>query len=327
MESIRPTISIIIPVYNVEKYIKKCIESVLSQTFKDFELIIINDGSKDNSGRICDEYAIRDSRIKVVHKANGGLSDARNTGIEIATGKYLGFVDGDDYIDEDMYEELYKSIKENNTKIAMCGRYNVSELKCTESFTLSKRKVMDAEEALKGLLTWTDLDSSSCDKIFAKELFDDIRFPVGKLNEDVYVMYKLIHLSGGISHIGKAKYHYVERCGSITSLGFDRRKLDWPLAANEIAEFIKEGYPNLIEEITYFYYCSLMHTIDLIVLSKDSYKYVEIYNEYCNKINKDLKVFLTNKYISRKEKIKSNLIYLNKKLYLKLMKKYYSRKE
>lgn len=327
MDNYIPEISIIVPIYNIEKYLDKCIQSILNQSFKCFELILVNDGSQDSSGKICDKYAIKDKRVKVIHKTNGGLSDARNVGIIVAKGKYIGFVDGDDYVDKDMYEKLYNSIKENNTKIAMCGRYNVSSGRCSEYFVLNNPKVLSSEEALRGLLTWTNLDSSSCDKLFSRELFDNIKFPIGKLNEDVYVMYKLIHMANGISHIGSPKYYYVERTGSITSLSFSKRKLDWPKAAKEILVFINENYPNLKEEAMYFYFSSLMVTIDLIVLSKESYKYYEIYEEYCNKLRNDIKAILSNKYIEKKKKLKVSLIITNKKYYMLLMNKYYSRKE
>ncbi len=122
-------ISIIVPVYKVEKYLKKCVDSILAQTFSDFELILVDDGSPDNSGRICDDYAKKDARVRVVHKQNGGLSSARNAGIEVAKGKYLGFVDSDDYIAEDMYELLYKAIIKEEADLSICGIYDVYEEK------------------------------------------------------------------------------------------------------------------------------------------------------------------------------------------------------
>jgi glycosyltransferase involved in cell wall biosynthesis len=121
----QPEISIIVPVYNVEKYLEKCLKSILHQIFSDFELILIDDGSTDSSGRICDEYLKRDSRIKVFHKENGGLSSARNYGIEKSTGKYIGFVDSDDYIAKDMYEVLYNNLQRENADVSMCGNYDV----------------------------------------------------------------------------------------------------------------------------------------------------------------------------------------------------------
>ncbi|NST07596.1 glycosyltransferase, partial [Enterococcus faecalis] len=122
-----PKISIIVPVYNVEKYLEKCVRSILAQTFTDFELILVDDGSPDSSGAMCDQFAEQDQRVKVIHKENGGLSDARNAGIEIATGEYLGFVDSDDYIADDMYELLYTNIVKEDADLSICGIYDVYE--------------------------------------------------------------------------------------------------------------------------------------------------------------------------------------------------------
>ncbi|MFR2551722.1 MAG: glycosyltransferase [Clostridioides difficile] len=122
-----PKISIIVPVYNVEKYLEKCVRSILAQTFTDFELILVDDGSLDSSGAMCDQFAEQDQRVKVIHKENGGLSDARNAGIELATGEYLGFVDSDDYIADDMYELLYTNIVKEDADLSICGIYDVYE--------------------------------------------------------------------------------------------------------------------------------------------------------------------------------------------------------
>lgn len=120
-------ISIIVPVYKVEPYLRKCVDSILAQTFTDFEVILVDDGSPDNSGKICDEYASKDSRVRVIHKKNGGLSSARNAGIDVARGKYLGFVDSDDYIEKDMYELLYDNIVKEQADLSICGIYDVYE--------------------------------------------------------------------------------------------------------------------------------------------------------------------------------------------------------
>ena len=115
-----PAISVIVPIFNVENYVRKCVDSILNQTFSDIEIILVDDGSTDASGRICDEYLSKDDRIRVIHKENGGLSDARNAGLDMCTGEYIGFVDGDDYIDGDMYELLYKNLIQYDADISMC---------------------------------------------------------------------------------------------------------------------------------------------------------------------------------------------------------------
>ena len=121
-----PKVSIVVPIYNVEKYLEQCIDSIINQTLKEIEIILVDDGSPDNCPQICDDYVKKDSRIKVVHKTNGGLSSARNAGIEIATGDYIGFVDSDDYIELDMYEKMYNIAIENNVDFVMSDYYSVS---------------------------------------------------------------------------------------------------------------------------------------------------------------------------------------------------------
>lgn len=184
-------ISIIVPIYNVEKYLPRCIGSILNQNFEEFELILVNDGSTDNSGKICDIYAKKDKRIKVIHKKNGGVSSARNSGIRAATGEYIGFVDPDDYIDKNMYTNLYELCEENNCDIGICklGReidgnllnYN------REEKILELNKIEAMKELFKGELYRFSL----CNKIYKRKCFKDVIFPEGRIHEDLATTYKL----------------------------------------------------------------------------------------------------------------------------------------
>ncbi|EGP5489252.1 glycosyltransferase, partial [Enterococcus faecium] len=144
-------ISIIVPVYKVEPYLRKCVDSILAQTFTDFEVILVDDGSPDNSGKICDEYASKDSRVRVIHKKNGGLSSARNAGIDVARGKYLGFVDSDDYIEKDMYELLYDNIVKEQADLSICGIYDIYAGKKVKILP-EEYKVLDKVSAMKIVL-------------------------------------------------------------------------------------------------------------------------------------------------------------------------------
>lgn len=211
-------ISVIIPVYNVEKYIKRCVDSVLRQTHTDLEIILVNDGSTDNSGSICDEYASRDSRVKVIHKANGGLSSARNAGIDIATGDYIGFVDSDDFIDTDMYRILLDAMLENEADISVGGYYELSGNKLKLSNDMTKIKVYTADGAIEELLYDRAIKSHAGDKLYKKSLFDGIRYPVGKTMEDICTTYKLFERAGKVIYIGNALYYYMtDRAESITN--------------------------------------------------------------------------------------------------------------
>lgn len=214
-------VSIIIPVYNVEKYLAQCIDSVLNQTYRNIEIIIVNDGSTDRSNEVIDRYAKLDNRIIVINKKNGGLSEARNYGLDRAAGKYVMFVDSDDYIETDMAEYLLKTIKQADARIAVCGYRVVDEDGVTlpdwetfpEEKAVSSRdfwKVYHEEAYIYGVVAWN--------KLYHKSVFDRIRFPVGKIHEDEFVLHKLLHGADRIACCPAKKYNYRQRKGSIMNL-------------------------------------------------------------------------------------------------------------
>lgn len=189
-------ISVIVPIYNVEKYLNKCIESIINQSYSNLEIILVDDGSKDSSGIMCDSYILKDKRIKVIHKENGGLSDARNVGLDKAKGEYIVFIDSDDWIDEKMIEILYNIIKKNNSDISICDYF----LAYNEEIQTQKEDIeiinLSNIEALK---TIYDKDLGVCmivawNKLYKRNLFkDDIRYPYGKIHEDEFTTYKLLY--------------------------------------------------------------------------------------------------------------------------------------
>lgn len=188
-------ISIVVPVYNVEAYAEQCIESILNQSYKNLQIILVDDGSTDRSGEICDFYRQRDSRIEVIHKKNGGLSDARNTGIKFVKAKYVTFADSDDILHEDYVDFLYKQLIEFDADIAIC-RYkrftNIEETKEVEKKV--KTVVFNSVEALKNLLYTPEIiPQSAYAKMYRTKLFEDIEYPVGKINEDIGTTYKLFY--------------------------------------------------------------------------------------------------------------------------------------
>ncbi len=212
-------ISIIVPIYKVEEYLPRCIDSILAQTFTDFELILVDDGSPDNCGKICDEYAEKDARIRVIHKENGGLSDARNAGIEASCGEYLMFVDSDDWVDENYAYNMLENILSTESDIAICGlncAYPSGEIKHI-STTIDKDEIITPYEACRRMTLeagWHYV--SVCNKIFRKTMFQTIRFPIRKLHEDVFVAHRLYFESKQIGVITKPLYFYSMREGSIT---------------------------------------------------------------------------------------------------------------
>ena len=205
-------VSVIVPVYNVEKYVGDCIESLICQSYNNIEVILVDDGSVDSSGKICDEYAQQDTRIKVIHKENGGLSEARNFGITSATGEYYSFVDGDDFLSEDAILQMISLIKEKKCEIAVCNMIRYFEDGETEPFYVPSHtpKVLDGQDRFETLL-----QPSVCNKIFRAELFDSVRFPKGKFYEDTFVYHVLLYNANRVVLTGYDGYFYRSRRSSI----------------------------------------------------------------------------------------------------------------
>lgn len=239
-----PLISIIVPVFKVENYLKKCVESIINQTYSNIEIILVDDGSPDNSGEICDEFASKDKRIKVIHKSNGGLSSARNAGIDVARGEYLGFVDSDDTIEPFMYEKLMASIEKDKTKLAVCAVNYVFEngKKITKS-NLGEDVVFDFYDAMIEMNSHRIFDMGAWSKLYHKELFSNLRFPVGKLSEDYYIMYKIFDCAQKVSYVSTPCYNYLQRQNSITrNVNINH---DHEYAAKTQMDYLSSKYPEL----------------------------------------------------------------------------------
>ena len=212
-------LSVIVPVYNMEKCLEKCVHSITNQTYRNMEIILVDNGSKDNSGEICDQLARADGRIKVIHKVNGGLSSARNAGLDAASGEYYGFVDSDDYIEPNMYETLMQCLYDYpEVEIACVGIIRESEdLKYRNIIRCSKETTYyNWIEATREILRSRDIGISVWCKVYKKVVFDGVRFPEGKTNEDAHILVEL-HRNRSVVHSGQPLYHYVIRNGSITS--------------------------------------------------------------------------------------------------------------
>ncbi len=234
-------ISVIIPVFNVERYLEECINSIIHQTYKNMEIILIDDGSTDRSGSICDDYAKKDNRIKVVHQENCGLSRARNVGLEIAKGDYIGFVDSDDYINNDMYEFLLQLAIKTNADIAICGTYYKHFIhKCQ-----AEEMVYSSEEAIKIMLSESKFNTSAWDKLYKVELFNNIRYPDGKIYEDLDTTYRLFHIANKIVYNSTPKYYYRNNLESIMHRSFNYKNLDLLDISLEMIQFLKVEYPSV----------------------------------------------------------------------------------
>lgn len=208
-------ISVVVPVYNVHSFLDNCVKSILNQTYKNIEIILVDDGSTDDSGSVCDSYAKIDNRINVIHKANGGLSDARNIGIKKAQGSYITFVDSDDYIDKNYIESLYILITKNNSDIA-CSRMKKTDSLNDKIINKNEKiNIYNSIDAIKEILYQRNIDNSAPSKLFKKELFKNILFPVGFAFEDLDTMYKLFLQANKIVSTNFAYYLYYQREGSI----------------------------------------------------------------------------------------------------------------
>lgn len=237
-------ISIIIPIYNVEKYLPACVESILQQTYKNLEVILVDDGSPDRCPVICDELAQKDDRIQVIHQKNKGLSGARNTGIDNAQGDYLIFVDSDDTVEQTLVEELYTYAEKWNCAIVACGRnYIFEDGQIVCKIAHDESKVYGFEEAMQEMNSFRLFDMSAWAKIYRKELFEDIQFPEGKLSEDYYIMYKLFDKAQTIGYVAKPLYNYLQRQSSISR----NKKInhDFADAAKKQMEFLDDKYPQM----------------------------------------------------------------------------------
>ena len=222
MDTSREMISVIVPIYNSEKYLDRCVESVVQQTYSNLEILLVNDGSVDSSGKLCDEWQKKDPRIRVIHKENGGLSDARNAGLDTALGDYIAFLDSDDFLAPDMLQNLLSAVKAADAKIGICNFLYVDE----DSRPLSSRNrtLPIRDEVISGLeaVDRTMMDEekgwyyvTAWNKLYRKELFSDLRFPFGKIHEDEFIAHYLLGKCDRIVCIRSVGYYYVQRPGSI----------------------------------------------------------------------------------------------------------------
>ncbi len=245
-----PLVSVIIPVYNTKKYLRRCLNSVQGQTYQNLEIIIINDGSTDNSINICEEFRKKDERVVVVSQVNKGLSAARNTGIDICHGDFITFVDSDDSIEKNYTKYLLELVSKGESDIAICAHEEVRREKVICNFGKGfLEKQYSTEECLQDMLNEKGFTLSSWGKLYDKKLFKNIRFPEGKLHEDIGTTYKLIMNAKKISYGPEPKYIYYLHNNSITSSGFNKQKLDIITQTDEMCKEILRRFPKMTDTI------------------------------------------------------------------------------
>lgn len=262
----QPLLSVIVPIYKVEKYLDRCVESIVNQTYKHLEIILVDDGSPDNCPQICDSWAEKDNRIKVVHKENGGLSDARNAGMRNATGEVVSFIDSDDWIELDMFEKMLSQMEQDNSDIVSCGVKWVEENgKLLRNDTVDQNETLDTHSAMSELINDGKLKQHVWNKIYKTELIKDIPFEKGKYHEDVFWSYQIVGKAKKVSIIKESFYNYVQRTNSIMGEGFSEKRLD-ALDANYLrCEYMKKNFPDLFDNALYVYIGSCHYQLQCAV--------------------------------------------------------------
>ena len=302
-------ISVVVPIYNVEKYLERCIKSIINQTYEKIEIILVDDGATDKSGKICDDYKKMDTRIKVIHKKNGGLSDDRNAGLKIAKGKYITFIDSDDFIDKTFIKTLYEMCKENNAQISQCKFRKVGY----ENFNIKQESEEAKIETIikTGKEMFYDIYTGNhmiyivaWNKLYKKSLFKGIEYPKGKINEDEATTYKLFYKAKKVAITNQVLYNDVYRKNSIMNQKYNIKRLDSLWALEERIKFLKEKNEKQLLQLTEIFYAKELMR---------NYAKVKKYIENSKDIQKDLLKKhrkMSVKLLKENIKIKQKLIFI-----------------
>lgn len=330
----KPAISIIVPIYKVEPYIRRCIDSILAQEFKNFELILVDDGSLDNCGKICDEYAQTDKRVKVIHKKNGGQSSARNAGLDVAQGNYVGFVDGDDFINGKMYKILYENICKYSSDLVVCDFLKVMEgtpVVIKDNILKNEVTQFTNKEALEQLFVYQDgiyVSGSgpsvkwitAWNKLYKRQLFENLRFPEGRIFEDEYITHRILYRCKNITLCAAKLYYYVQRQNSTLNSSYSIKKWDRVYALKDRVDFLKSVDNDQLYEkalVCYtdaFFWCYFKSKT---LLKKEDYDFRKLKRM----LSKKVPAILRSQYIMRRQKIMICIFTLNPfiyNLYLKI---------
>lgn len=306
-----PLVSVVVPVYKVEQYLHKCVESILRQTYRNLEIILIDDGSPDSCPDICDNYADKDSRVRVIHKENGGLSDARNAGLKIATGEWVSFVDSDDWVEPDFIATLLEVAQKNSADISVCAYTKVYDDKPGQKMAIGEQqKVMTSIEAMRDLLTYKKYGGvMTWNKLYKLSIFRDhnIEFPKGKIHEDNFTTYKTYYYANRIAYTDKPLLYYLQRSDSIMNRDFDDRRTYMIEAAEEVNEFVAEHNLPLIDEATFMLMSSIMQCLQALHTSGDRREYGNIETKLFDELISLGKKAKNNPYLRLKDKARLRL--------------------
>ena len=323
-----PLISVIVPVYKVEEYLEKCVGSIAGQTLKELEIVLVDDGSPDRCGQMCDEMARRDDRITVVHKENGGLSDARNAGIDVAKADLVAFIDSDDYIEPDMMELLYTNLVKADADLSVCGVChhfgNVIEL---SKDTLNGYYTADTKEAIR--LELTEVPVTAVNKLYKKSIFQEVRFPKGKLYEDAHTMTPVLFQTKRVVYDLKPKYHYVHREDSITTKVYRPQVMNLVEANENNMKMICSAYPELKKAAEFRYYWSYFWVLEYMLRSPSmDQAAIEQKKRIYRLLKRKTPAIVLNPYFTKTRKLSALMLFVSSRLYEKtaimFMKRHYA---
>lgn len=292
-------ISVVIPIYKVEKYLPTCLDSIVGQTYRNLEIILVDDASPDGCGEICDRYGAADSRIRIVHKEkNGGLSEARNTGMEVASGKYLFFVDSDDWLAEDALEKLYGGLKRYGTDccVGACVTMledETGEMKASRE-THKGERCETSKEAMEHVLL---AGSSACNRLYKREMLEGLRFPQGRINEDEPFVLCLYERMERIAFLDCETYFYRKRKNSITTSDFSVKKVDCVYNSRDNLEFVTSKAPELISAAEYKYCKTLLWCYVNLRNLKGDEQAKELRRQIHKEIREHWKMAISNPYL------------------------------
>lgn len=312
-------ISVIVPIYNVEKYLSKCLKSILNQSYNNIEIILVNDGSSDNSEKICEEFLNIDNRFILINQANSGLSQARNAGFKKSNGKYIIFIDSDDYIHSKMIDELYQQIITEKADVSICNITNVySHSEAPQCSNPNIYYTTDTEGFISDYLIGEKIPGSICNKLIKREICEHLAFPKNKIYEDAFYQYDLLKYSKKFVINTKPRYFYYHRSNSITTKPFSIRDMDYIEIYTMFYELVIKKYPKLEEKAFFRLAYSYFFILDKL-LTSPNYKENKEYFQILSFLKKNYFKIFKNKYFRKSRKIACLFLKLNVYLYKLLL--------
>ena len=330
MQETKPLISIIVPIYNAEQYLEKCVDSIINQTYTNLEIILVDDGSPDNCGAICDEYAKKDSRIKVIHKPNGGLSSARNAGLDLAKGDYLTFIDSDDYVESDMVSSVVNTIQNGEVEIVLIREKQVNlkgeTTKIVGDIPTDTTFYKDKDFLIE--LVLGKQINGACDKFYKKALVNHLRFEEGRHHgEDMLFNVQYLDCVKKVGYVDSIKYSYVANEDSVTHASFNSHSVDSLYFKDKVYKIVKEKYPNYSGVLARRCFVARLTLLRLIFNSLQKKNQKALINEVNRYLKDNYKQ--VKKHLSKKEKTEYLLYRFLRPayfIYLKIVKSYKNRK-